>query len=128
MHLHMGRVGMTEGSMDEFFETEAEDIHAYQSSIEHAILRHDVQTYTAFERIHKVCLGISAFEIISGKARFSANFTAADIMDLVSDPPSILKVREDLEAQKMKRTRREALMRQQAEAAEDKQYLPPDTR
>ena len=101
------RLGIT-GSAEDFFDMKEEkedenDPLNFQKLTDELVNRQDIQAYTAYERCYKVILGVNSIDILSGNIRFNIAFEGCEIMDLLPEPISIQKVKDECSVRKNKK-------------------------
>ena len=101
------RLGIT-GSAEDFFDMKEEkedenDPLNFQKLTDELVNRQDIQAYTAYERCYKVILGVNSIDILSGSIRFNIAFEGCEIMDLLPEPISIQKVKDECSVRKNKK-------------------------
>jgi hypothetical protein len=102
------RLGIT-GDTLAFLEDDREprDPSSYVEFVQDNVARQDVQTYMAWEKMQKVCLGLNSVVILAGKAELALGFSGLNFVDLFPETKSLQEVKDDIAARRARMARLE---------------------
>jgi len=89
------RLGIDTG--DDIFTDVATDPMQFSKQVDAEMNTKDVNTFIAYERMCKTCLGLHCVEIFSGQSKFTIAMQGFDFFELFPEPPPMSQVKESVD-------------------------------
>lgn len=89
------RLGIEAG--DDIFTDVATDPMQFSKQVDAEMDTKDVNTFIAYERLCKTCLGLHCVEVFSGQSKFTVALQGLDFFELLPEPPPMASVKESID-------------------------------